>query len=132
MPLYCAADCAQRSFSIAVSLFNARAFIFRQVPKGQLESAGSMTWDCMVILWPVEGGARAGFYRRRSSGHVVSLTCMQVERIYARILVSSSRMACNESVSILSASEGMRVVASSAESGVRVPAACQWVCSLHM
>lgn len=42
-----------------------------------------------------------------------------------RILVSSSRMAWSESVSILSASEGIRVVASSAESGVRVPAACQ-------
>lgn len=42
-----------------------------------------------------------------------------------RILVSSSRMACSESVSILSASEGIRVVASSAESGVRVPATSQ-------
>lgn len=43
----------------------------------------------------------------------------------ARILVSSSRMACSESVSILSASEGMSVVASSAESGVSVPAVSQ-------
>jgi hypothetical protein len=34
-------------------------------------------------------------------------------------------MACSESVSILSASEGMSVVASSAESGVSVPAVCQ-------
>ena len=39
-------------------------------------------------------------------------------------------MAWSESVSILSASEGMRVVASSAESGVRVPAICQTGCLL--
>lgn len=42
-----------------------------------------------------------------------------------RILVSSSSIAWSESVSILSASEGISVVASSAESGVSVPVVCQ-------
>lgn len=39
-----------------------------------------------------------------------------------RIFVSSSSMGCSVSCSSLPASEGMSVMASSAESGVRVPA----------
>ena len=55
----------------------------------------------------------------------VSLRLQPSSAENVRILVSSSKMAWSESASIFSASEGMRVVASSAVSGVRVPTVCQ-------
>lgn len=67
---------------------------------------------------------RATLHRRRSSVGLLDSDMSRFAGHNIRILVSSSRMACSVSVSIFSASEGMRVVASSAESGVRVPAVC--------
>jgi hypothetical protein len=56
----------------------------------------------------------------RSQRDTHSLPCL-ANFSHVRILVNSSRMGCSVSLSILLASEGISVVASSAVSGVRVP-----------
>lgn len=124
-PSNCIADCAY----VPLAVFLLCAFFERHSPT-ECVARGLRFWNVDDLLgrlgvWfiDVEPEPQPQCYRSRSSGERVSSSRVDVCGVQnVRIFVSSSNIACSESVSILSASEGMSVVASSAESGVSVPA----------